>query len=63
MKMTVTQIVINALGTILKGLIKGLEYMSITLYKISQNTEKSPRDSRRVAVTQTSVRNHELMLM
>ena len=28
-----------------------------------QNTEKSPRDLRRLAVTQTPVKDHQLMLM
>ena len=31
--------------------------------KIDQNSEKSPGDLRRLAVTQTPVRNHQLMLM
>ena len=29
----------------------------------SQNTEKSPRDLRKLAVTQTPVKNHHLILM
>ena len=31
--------------------------------KISQNTEKSPGDLRRLAVTQTPVKDHQLMLV
>ena len=31
--------------------------------KIGQNTEKSPGDLRRLAVTQTPVKNHQLTLM
>ena len=33
------------------------------IIKISQNTEKSPRDLRRLAVTQTSEKAHQLKLM
>ena len=49
MKMTVTPIVTDALGTIPKGLGKGLEDLEISgdhpnysIIKIGQNTEKSP---------------------
>ena len=31
--------------------------------KISQNTEKSPGDLRRLAVTKTPMKNHQLMLV
>ena len=67
MKVTVIPIVIDALGTIPKGLVKGLEALEITeqveTMKIGQNTEKSPGDLRKFAVTQTPVRNHQLMLV
>ena len=33
-----------------------------TIIKIGQNTEKSPEDLRRHAITQTPVRNHQLAL-
>ena len=33
------------------------------IIKISQNTEKSPGDLRRFAITQTPVRNHRLTLV
>ena len=33
------------------------------IIKIGQNTEKSPEDLRRLAVTQTPVRNHQLRLV
>ena len=33
------------------------------IIKIGQNTEESPRDLRRLAVTQTPVRNHWLTLV
>ena len=54
-------IVIGALGTKPKRLIKGVEDYSIT--KIGQNTEKSPGDLRRLAVIQYSMKNHQLTLM
>ena len=34
-----------------------------SIIKIGQNTEKSPRDLRRLAVTQSPVRNQQLTLM
>ena len=34
-----------------------------SILKIGQNTEKSPGDLRRLAVTRTPLRNHQLMLM
>ena len=59
----VIPIVIGALGTITKGLIQGLENLEISrtnrdhpnysIVEISQNTEKSPSDLRRLLVTQT----------
>ena len=62
MKVSVIPIVVGALGTILKGLVKGLEVLEIrgdhrdyTIINIGQNTEKSPRDLRRFAVNQTPV--------
>ena len=58
---TVMPIVISLLGTIPKGLVKRLEDLKIrgrvetipdnSIIKISQNTEKSPGDLRRHAVT------------
>ena len=67
-KVTVIPFIIGALGTIPKGLVKGLEDLEIrkqeeSIIKISQNTEKRPGDLRRLAVTQTPVRNHQLMLV
>ena len=44
----------GALRTIPKGLVKGLGDL---------NTEKSPVDFRRLVVTQTPVRNHQLTLL
>ena len=38
------------------------DYPNYSIVQISQNTEKSPGDLRRLAVTQTTVRNHKLTL-
>ena len=38
-------------------------YLKYSIIKFGQNTEKSPGDLRRLAVTQTPVRNHHLMLV
>ena len=72
-KVTVILIVIGALGTVTKRLVKGLEGLkirglvetiqTIALLKISQNTEESLADLRRLAITQTPVRNHRLTLV
>ena len=51
MEVTIVLIVIGALGTITKRLLKGL------------SPETSPGDLRRLTVTQTSVKNHQLTLM
>ena len=72
MKMTIIPIVIGAFGTVTKGLLKGLGDLEIggrvdspnyTIVENSQNTEKSPGDLRRLAVTQTQMRDHQLSLM
>ena len=64
MKVTIIPIVIGALGTVTKGLVQGLEdlekrksrdYSNYSIIEIGKNTEKSPRDLRRLAVTQTPV--------
>ena len=62
--MPVIPIVIGVLGTILKGLVKGLEDSEIRQVEIIQitATEKSPRDLRRIAFTQTPVKDYQLML-
>ena len=39
------------------------DHSDYSIIKIGQNTEKSPLDLRRLAVTQTPVKNHQLMLM
>ena len=67
--MTIVLIVIGALGTVTKGRLKGLEDLEVdgrvvtiqmtallSITENGQNTEKSPGDLRRLAVTQTSVK-------
>ena len=61
MKVTIITIVIGAFGTVTKGLLKGLEDLEVgkpsgdhpnnSIIENSQNTEKSPGDLRRLAVT------------
>ena len=38
------------------------DHPNYSTFKISQNTERSPGDMRRLAVTQTPVENHQLTL-
>ena len=70
MKVTIVPIVIGAFGTITKGLLKGLEgglgswrrgryYPNNSIAENGQKAEKSPGVLRRLAVTQTPVRNHQ----
>ena len=63
---------IGALDTVTKGLVKGPGDLEITMswdhpnyciIEINQNTEKSSGDLRRLAVSQTSVKYHQLKLM
>ena len=73
MKVTNIPIVIGAFGTVTKGLLKGTgglgrwrmsrDHSNYTIIENGQNTEKSPGDLRRLAVTQTPVKNHQLKLM
>ena len=65
MQVTIIPIVIGAFGTVTKGLLKGLEDLEVndSIVKNCQNSKKSPGDLRRIAVTQTSVKNHRLSLM
>ena len=61
MKVTVILIVIVALRTALKGLVKGLKDLKIggrDHPKYSLNTEKGPRDLRSLNVAQTPVKSH-----
>ena len=62
--MTIIPIVIGAFGTVTKGLLKGLEglgswrksgdHPNYSIIDNGQNTETSPGDLRRLAVTQNS---------
>ena len=73
MKVTVIPVVIGALGAVLKGLVKRLKEQDIegsaetiqtsALQRSTrdQNTEKSPWDLKRLAVTQTLVKDYQLM--
>ena len=73
MKVTGIPIITGVLRTIHKGLVKGTgrlenkrtsgDHPDYSIIKIGQNTEKSPEDLRRLAVTQTLNRNHHLTLV
>ena len=74
MQVTIIPIVIGAFGTVTKGLLKGLtrglgswrtsgDHPNDSITENGQNTKKSPTDLRRLAVTQTPVKNHRLTLM
>ena len=73
MKVTVILMIIGALGTVTKGLIQGQVDLEMKrtrgdspnycIIKINKNTEESPGDFKRLAITQTPVRNHRLTLL
>ena len=73
MKVMVIPIVISAFGTVPKRTIKvtgGLgswrtsrDHPNYYTIEIGQNTEKNPGDMRRLAVTQTAERGHQLTLV
>ena len=74
MKVINIPVVISAQGTVTKGLIQVLEDLKITgqvetiqtnalLRLARQNTKKTPGALRRLAVTQTPVKDHQLTLM
>ena len=65
--MAIIPIVIGAFGTVSKGLLKGLEDLEVgisgvhlnnSIIENGQNREKSPGDLRRLAITQTPVKDH-----
>ena len=65
-------IVVGLLGAVPKDLEKSLEELKNrknrdhpdhSIFKISQNTGKSPGDLRRLVVTQTPVKDHQLVLV
>ena len=70
MKVTIIPIVIGAFGMVTKGLLKSPEDLEVdgrvetiqttALLKTGQNTEKSPGDLRRLAVTQSPVKTISL---
>ena len=69
MKVIMILIIIDVFEMTPKGLIRGLKKLEISrdhpkycLVKISQNTEKSSGDLRRLVVTQTPMKDHQLML-
>ena len=73
MRVTIVLIVIGVFGTVTKGLLQGLEDLEVgggvetiqttAFFLNGQNTEKSPGDLRRLVVTQTPLKNHQLTLM
>ena len=73
MKVKFIPIIIGTLGTVTKEVKQGLEDVEIRehveihpnccIIEIGQNTEKSPGDLRRLAVTQTQVKDHQLTLL
>ena len=73
MNVMIISIVIGAFGTVTKGIITGTgglgswrmsgHHQNYDIVENGQNTEKSPGDLRRLDVTQTPVRNHQLILM
>ena len=69
--MTIVSIVIDDFGTVTKGLFKGQEDLEVgardhpnyCTIENFQNTEKSPEDLRKLAVTQAPEEAHKLKLM
>ena len=71
--MTIIPIVIGAFVTLTKGLQKGLEDLEVggrvetiqttALLRTARILRRGPGDLRKLAVTQTSVKNHRLLLM
>ena len=66
MKVTIIPIVIDAFGTVTKGLLKGLEDLEVGGQVENIQTTallKTARILRRFAVTQSPVKDHKLMLI
>ena len=71
--MTMTQFVIGVRGTIPKGLViedgsvrnrrTSRDHPNSSIVDIDQNTEKSPENLRRLAVTLTTMKEHQLKLI
>ena len=73
MKVAIIPIVIGTFGIVTKGLLKGLkglgswrtsgDHPNYSIIENGQNTEKSLRDLRRLAITQSPVKDHQQKLM
>ncbi len=73
MKVTIIPVVIGAFGTVTKGLLKGTgglgrwrtsgDHPNDSIIENGQNTKKTLGDLRRLAVTQTPVKDHQLTLI
>ena len=70
MMVTIVPIVIGTFGAVTKELLKGLggwrtsvNHPHYSTIENSQNTKKSPGDLRRLAVTKSPVKDHQLKLM
>ena len=63
MKVTIIPIIIGAKTRGLGNDEMGRDCPNYSIIEISQNTEKSPGDLKRLAVTQPPVKDHQLMLM
>ena len=73
MKVSILPIVIGAFGTVTKRIIKGPRrygswrpsggHPNFTIIENGQNTEKSSGDLRKLAVTQSPVKDHQRKLM
>ena len=67
MKVTIVPIVIGAFGTVTKGLSKSLQDLEVggrvETIQTTALLKKSPGDLRRLAVTQTPVKDRQLTLM
>ena len=66
--MKLIPIVIGTLGMVTKGLVPELEdleidHLNYNIVEIGQNTEESPRDLRRLAVSKSPVNDHQVMLI
>ena len=62
MKVTLVPVVIGGLRMIPKGFVERLE-LHYSIVDIGQNTKESPRNLRKLAVTQTLVKGHQLKLV
>ena len=66
MKVMVIPIVIGVIGTGIGGLknkrMRG-DHLNYSIAEIGQITKKSPRDLRRLAITQNLAENYQLMLV